>query len=718
MKILNTVTAAILFLIFFVWAFYGDYANAVLFYVPYLPMYFLVTLVILSHKKVKRSIEPVFKFITEKAFIIFPVLAFIYALAFNIFVLSGKPHVQDEINMFFQAQAMLKGEITRPLHPHYEFFRFLYIIPSKSGSYSLYQPGFSLLLAPFLYLGIQNIVNPLLTAGAVYLLGINTHKLFDRETAALSMALAVASVFLMPMGGTYMNHSLCALSSLTSMWFIQKSFDKKPFKNIVFASLAIVVIMFTRPQLAPFILISGLLFIFLRQGFKTFFLKMAISGLTILPFFILILFSESLFTGSMLIPKHVAYFSYSEPFNKVLGLGLYKGCRTNTIIPLPPEGLTISHAVYITYLRLVQLVYGMFFHPIFFIYLPLLFILKKKGSELKNEYILLQYFLVTFIAYFFYSFDGNVYGPRYYYETSFFLVPLFARGIILTTKITPHYIKKHLQPRILVYSFILSGFIFHYAVTAPYLFKLHQNAFWGMDPNLSELLEKEDITNALVFISPYEYISTGAAVMDLTDIDSNDVIYAVDLGKEANQRLINYYKDRDVYQAEFNRPWIKEKSFEFKKVQKVSEQENFTIEMEHKLYPVDGIPDYCNKFPAWPYIDFYSGFLLPPEMLDEVYFFCRFKSLDQHYEFGQNVKKAGKYKVEIKTVSGPLSRRFLLTVGNQKKIINFYSKDYTYKNIPIELDFTKGFNYFKLQPLDIREGGNYFIIDKLEFTPL
>jgi len=715
MKAVNIVISIVLFLIFFVWAFYGNYTNFLSFYVPYLPALFFLIFLTLSLKKVTGYIDPILDFFTKYSFWIFPVTAFIYALAVCLFVFSGMPHVQDEINMFFQAQAILEGNLSRPLHPFYEFFRFLYIIPSKNGTYSLYQPGFPSLLAPFLFLGIPYLLNPLLTGATVFLLGKNTEKIFDRKTAALSMFLATSSTFLIPMGGTYMNHTFCAFSSLASMWFIQKSFDKKPYLNTGIAAIFIVLLMFTRPQLALFILISSIIFIFAKQDKKTFLLQTITIGATILPFFVSIFFFERLFSGDIMIPKHLIYFNYSEPFNNSFGLGLHKGCRFNTIIPLPKEGLTIPHAYYLTYLRLVQLVFGLFFHPIMFVLLPVLFLIRKKTAELLSEYIFLQYFMVVFIAYIFYYFDGNVYGPRYYYEASFFLVPLFARSIILSSrKLSEINFIKPVKPKVLFSSLLLSGIIFHYVFAGPFLFYVHSGMFWGMDPGLSELVEKRQLKNSLIFISPDVFYSSGAAAMNLFNIDSNENIYAIDLG-DTNSQLISYYKNRKVYKAIFNPNPYSKMPPKLNEIKYHPPVNKITLEMENKSYPVEGIPDYCNKFPAWPYIDSYSGFLLPEKMLGNTYFFCRFISKDQFYTFGQYFEKTGTYKVTIKAAYGPVCRRFLLTVGNQKKIINFYYHEFSDKDLTIGLYLKKGINFIKLQPLDIRKEGSYFILDKLEF---
>lgn len=716
MRFLNIFVSIFLFFVFFVWAFYGDYSNLFFFYLPKLPLYFVLILLIFSLKKVRMNIDPALDFFTKHSFKIFPVLAFTYALLVSIILFSRHAHVQDEVNMLFQAQALLSGKLSRPLHPFYEFFRFLYIIPSKTGTYSLYQPGFSIALAPFLFLGVPFLLNPILTGGAVFLLGKNAEKMFDRKTAALSMFLATASAFLIPMGGTFMNHPFCAFASLASMWFIQKSFEKKLFLNTGIASAFIVLIMFTRPQTAFFILVSTLIFLFLKQNKKTFFEQLIVAGAVITPFFILILYTDGIFSGEFSIPKHANFFNYSEPFNNSLGLGLYKGCRFNTIIPLPAEGLTVSHAFHITYLRLVQMVYGTFFHPIFFIYLPVLFLIKRKAEETLSDCIFLQYFLVTFIAYFFYYYDGNVYGPRYYYEASFFLVPLFARGIILSNrKLSEMDIIKHLRPKLIVYAFILAGFIFHYTFSIPQLYKLHDNAFWGMDPALSELVEKKNINHSLIFIKPHHFYSSGAAAMNLFDIDSNNNIYALDLGDDSNAALVDYYEDRKIYKANFKDEWYEDMPFELHEVKKVFQSEKITVEMEHKSYPVDGVPDYCNKFPAWPYIDMYSGFELPDDMMKDTYFFCRFRSEDQFYTFGQYIKNKGKYKVTVKAACGPVGGKFLLTVGEQERTVDLFAQEFSNKDITLEFYLKKGINFIKMQPLDILKNGSYFILDKLEF---
>jgi hypothetical protein len=236
-----------------------------------------------------------------------------------------------------------------------------------------------------------------------------------------------------------------------------------------------------------------------------------------------------------------------------------------------------------------------------------------------------------------------------------------------------------------------------------------------MDPALSKLVKKKNINHSLIFIYPHRFYSSGAATISLFDIDGNDNIYALDLGDSSNTALINYYKDRKVYKAIFKDEWYEKMPFKLHEVKEVSRSEKTVVEMENKSYPIDGVPDYCNKFPAWPSIDIYSGFELPIDTLKNTYFFCRFKSKEQFYTFGQYAEKEGTYKVNIKAAYGPVCGKFLLTIGSQEKIIDFYYHEYSYKELTIELYLKKGLNFIKLQPLNISKEGSYFILDKLEF---
>jgi len=718
MRAVRISLAIFIFIVFFIWSFGGNYTQLLDFYFPTLLIFFLIVLIPFS---IPGFSENFFKIITkfEKySFVIFPIFIFIFTQYVWHDVFSGIPHVQDEINFKYLATVILDGSLTSPLHPHYEFFRFLYIIPTESGTYSIYDIGYPILLAPFLYFKVPFLLNPLLSSFSIYFLGRIVQELYDRRTASLSMMLGSFSLFLSSMGGTWMSHSLCAFLTLGSVLFAIKSLKKDFVRNTVISALFISALMFSRPQNALFVLLSVVLFYALFAGGRNFIKSMMISGSIIFLFFLLFNYTHYIFSGSVLTGKHSVYWNISEPVDGCMRLGLGNGCRHATLIDLPEEGLTFTHAVYTTYLRLNQLVYGMFFHPLMFLFISIMFLFRTDVGEFKKDMFILFCFLVIFFTYFFFYFDGNVYGPRYYYEASFFLVILASRGIMLFfNKLKTKSKNPFLKPVNLFSAFFVAGIIFQYFAAAPAFFKPHRLAFWGTDPLLYKALEEKNIKKGVVFINPHTFYSSGTAKMNLHEIDKNDLILARDLGLFQNRRLMNYYPDRKAYLANFNKEWFEEKLPDIIEIKPEELPDIMSIELEDKEWPLSGRPDYCNAYPAWKYIDQYAGFELEPELTaGRKYFFCRFLNNSEHYSFGQYFKKEGKYRVKVILAKTPLGAKFQFSSGESETTLDFYSEQNKSAEIEFEMFFKKGFNVIKLKPLNIQENRpRYFIVDRIEF---
>lgn len=719
MRLLKIITAIFLFVLFFIWSFGGNYHQIADLYFPHFPIYFFLALIPFSIPGFSEKFFSAVIRLEKYSFIIFPVFVFIFTQYVWHDVFSGIPHVQDEINFKYLATAILDGSITSPLHPHYEFFRFLYIIPAETGTYSIYDLGYPLVLAPFLYFKVPFLLNPLLSSFSIYFLGRITEELYDRRTASLSMMLGSFSLFLSSMGGTWMSHSMCAFLTLGAVLFAIKSLKKDLIKNTVIFALLISALMFSRPQNSLFVLISIVLFYLLFAKRTEFLKSMIISGVIIFAFFLFFNYTHYIFSGAVLTGKHSVYWNISEPIDNCMQLGLGNGCRHATLIELPKEGLTFSHAVFTSYLRLNELVIGMFFNPLIFLFIVILFIFRGNRLSDKSDFFVLLSFLIIFFTYFFYYFDGNVFGPRYYYEASFFLAVLAARGMILFfEKFRSDKTNPLLRPLNLFSAFFIAGILFQYFVTAPAFFKPHRLAFWGTDPLLYQALEEKNIKKGVIFINPHSFYSSGAATMNMHDIDSNDLIFARDLGPFQNRRLMNYYPDRSYYLANFNKEWFEEKLPEIIEIKKEDLPDIINVELEDKEWPLSGRPDYCNAYPAWEYIDHYSGFKLEPEQtIGKKYFFCRFINNDEHYSFGQHFETPGTYKVRITYAATPVGKKFRFSNGIESETVNFFNKTNEIKEIEFEMPFKKGLNILKIQPLNIPENSNgYFIIDKVEFS--
>ena len=721
MKAVRIFISAILFLIFFVWAFFGNFRELFLFYIPNILLIFLLSLAFFAFSSADTKISGIISFLEKHSFVIFPVTAFVFSLFFSVFVFSALPHAPDEINYKYLAEAILDGRITSGLHPHYEFFHVLYTNPTISGTYSIYQIGYSIFLAPFVFLKVPFLCNPLLNAVSVFLTGRITQEFYSRKAAFLSMIFASFSLFVMLLGGTLMAHSFCAVCTLASFYFAVLSIKNERKKRILFSLLSALFIsflMFIRPQNALFILLFVLIYIFVFIDKKSFFKITSVMGSLIFVFLLLFIYSNYTISGKITEFKHAKYWNISEPVDDCMGLGLGKGCKFGTYYEMPDEGLTVPLAAKITAERLRYFVPVFLFNPLFFIFLLLLFLSVKNRADLKKNLTILLSYLITFTAYFFYYYLDNGYGARYYYECSFFLFPLTAEGVLLAYEKSENFFKKPLLKRgVIVSAFLLASFIFQNIFTLPAMLSFYSKGSWSADKLLTTALKEKNIEEGVLLVSPDFFYATGAARMNLHKIDENKLIFAHDLGFKPNQNLMDYYKDKKFYSLIFN---INENRLpEINEIKKDLQTTEITAEAEHKSYPLDGEADYCNKMPQYPdFVNKYSGFTLPADMTSgRVFFFCRFTEKSQFYTFGQYFEKEGKYKVRITYAAAPESGKFDFASGNLNKKLDFYSAKPHLESVEFEAFFEKGMNFMKLSP-DFEGKQEYFIIDKFEFFQL
>ena len=719
MKKVRFFIAAVLFLIFFVWAFAGNSAALFLFHLPTMTVLFLISSAVFAFVPAEKLTAALNKTEPYK-FYIFPAFAFLFSLALSLFIFRGLPHVPDEMNYKYLAEAVLDGRITTPLHPHYEFFHFLYTNPAISGTYSIYQIGFSIFLAPFVFLKVPFLCNPLLNAAAVFMIGKTAEEFYGKTVASVTMALATLSLYTALMGGTLMAHSFCAVCTLGAFYLAVLSLRNGGAKRVIFAAVSALFIsflMFIRPQNALFVLIFIMLYLFVSIDKKSFFKLVPAMGGVIFVFFLLFVYSNYAVSGKITEFKYAGYWNISEPVDDCMGLGLGKGCKFGTPYEMPENGLSVPLAFKITAERLYYFVSDFIFNPLMLIFLILAFLLAEDGLKLKKNLILLTGYLVFFVVYFFYYYIDYGYGARYYYECSFFLFPLLAEGIkAAVRKSEKIFSRPFFKNALFVPAFIASALIFQTFWMLPAKHSYYSKSFWIGDKLLSEALKEKNIDEGVLFIFPDTFYADGAVRMNLHKIDENKLIFAHSLGYISNQNLIDYYKGRKFYAAFFSDGGEKKPEvFEIHRDPSISW---VTAEAEYKNNPVDGAPDYCNKFPQYPdFVNKHSGFTLPEDMISErVFFFCRFTEKTQFYTFGQNFEKEGNYRVRITFAATPESGKFYFESGNLSKKIDFYSQNSHLESVEFDVFFKKGMNFIKLSP-DFNGKQQYFIIDKFEFFP-
>ena len=716
--------AALFFLLlFFVWGTAGKFWRPFQLHVPwfYLLLAGLTALFLLP--PVRATAMALSARIVPRRYILFPIIALGATILINRLVFQGLPHIQDSINYLFMAEQFAAGRLDLPMHPHYEFFRFLYLIPDGEKIYSLFLPGYSFFLVPFVMTGIPFIVNPLLTAANVAIVGRIADDLYGPRVSAAAMAIAILSFFVMVMGGTFMAHPFCALLTLGAVLFFLRSRREgtggRALRYAAAAGFALGWLVFTRPQNALFLalpLALAALFEIRRKGTVA---RGLVLTAAFLPWLVALLFYNAHYTGDPLLFKQDPYFNVSEPNEFCHRFGIGRGCPHSNWTVLPEEGLTWGHAAYVTYRRLSPLILNTFGHPLLFLLIPCAFLFYR-AERPRKAIFLAALFLFSAGGYFFFYFDGNVFGPRYYYETTFFLVILAALGLVaLSDRIAASG-----RPRL--FSAALGGLVaasyLSFALfVLPDLLTTYAKGFWKVERSLSAEIERLGIHNAVVFIDREELFGSGFAVMRHDDRDANDVIYARDLGVRPNSALMHYYaaRGRAFYHARYEKIENNELPPVITTIAHTELPPNYVVaEMEDKLYPLTGAPDYCNRYPNRPDLDRYSALPPPGELgigFSKAALFCRFRAPDEYYDMDQHLAVAGRYSVEFVGVSGPAMGAFRVMIdGRPAGNIDFTGEKYEKVTRRIDAHLAAGLHRIRLEPQTTGRDV-YFLLDLVEF---
>jgi len=134
--------------------------------------------------------------------------------------LGPLPHVEDGVAYLYQAKTMLASGFYQPAPPAAMAFdaRFCWIFMDDLGrSYGIFPPGWPLLLAVGVKLGLPWLINPLLVGLGLLLVWTLVDLTDDRPTAALTIVLLALSPFVVVQGASFMSHPATLLWILVAM---------------------------------------------------------------------------------------------------------------------------------------------------------------------------------------------------------------------------------------------------------------------------------------------------------------------------------------------------------------------------------------------------------------------------------------------------------------------------------------------------------------------
>ena len=433
-----------------------------------------------------------------------------------IFIFKKTLPVQDSAAHFFQATIFSNWNISAPIPPVADFFSCVGdMLTMKDGKwFSIYPPGYSVLLALAMPFHAEWIITPLLGACSIAIWISYAARWHGIQAAALLGILCLFSPFLIAMSSTLMVHApeLFVASAILLLCRLETESTRSWRKIVLFLLLASVI---------PIRAFSLLIFLGPILAFACW------KRIQARDWFFPIIVSMGIFTGAAVL----AYFQWrttGSPWvsgyllefgNLRYGFGATLGG-----VHTPLKGLeNISNNM----LGMDKWLTGWYSGGLFFL-LASVVTLQKIDSW--DRVLLLSTFAIV-VFYYFYEFQNLVFGPRYYYIFAPFLLLLIAR-------IAFHKDSSEIAPRsIILASFIVVALVTFLPKRFPYFATLF-DPYRFEAGDLKKQMIKVGNAKTLIFleqISP-EYVDWNDPFL------RSPVILCRDL-KERNQEAIQAFPE-------------------------------------------------------------------------------------------------------------------------------------------------------------------------------
>nr|WP_070959189.1 hypothetical protein [Hyphomonas sp. Mor2] len=154
--------------------------------------------------------ETMVETLERRAYLLIPLAFLVIAGLYSVFAFGRVPVVEDETAYLFQAKTLAGGAFHAPELPAGVSERFeFYLIPNdERGWYAAIVPGWPIVLAIGVWLGLPWLVNPVLGATSVWLGMTVWRRVTDRQQGMIVGLLMLASPWLLQTSASLMTHPL------------------------------------------------------------------------------------------------------------------------------------------------------------------------------------------------------------------------------------------------------------------------------------------------------------------------------------------------------------------------------------------------------------------------------------------------------------------------------------------------------------------------------
>jgi 4-amino-4-deoxy-L-arabinose transferase-like glycosyltransferase len=441
-------------------------------------------------------------------------------------VLERTPHLEDEVAYLFQAQVFASGRayVEAPFDASCFFAPF--IVDHEGRRFGKYPPGWPALLATGVALEQAwwvNAAGAALTIALVYRLGRDMHSPL---VGCLASALAVSSPFVLLLSGSLMSHTWSLVFVTAFLCFYYRAWIAESELYALGSGAALGMAFAIRPFTAiaiglPAAAELGWRLVRRREWRVAWFV-----ALGFVPLALSVPVAQAVWTGDPLGSPYQLVWPYDrigfgpgtgpEPGGNTFWLGLSGslaalGHLANHLLGWPTQSLTF-------------VVLGLLFRP------------RKRG----DVFLALTALCLVF-AYALYWTSGDVFGPRYAYESSSALLVLSAAGIVRVGR----WMRRRGRLWMLV-----TGLLLLVAINVGHYMPRQFSAYkglYGITSEPREVVRSAGLRDALVIVKEergwWDYATLFALNEPTLD---GDTVYASDCGTK-NEELLARYPGRSVY---------------------------------------------------------------------------------------------------------------------------------------------------------------------------
>lgn len=448
-------------------------------------------------------------------------LVFFASCATHLWVLQGFPNSADEFDYLYQAHTFAGGRLSNPAHEMQQVLSPFYVLTHNERVFTLFPPGWPLILTIGVLLGIPQWINPILSAFIVLVLFFVAKLFAGRKIAWFSVLFLSLSPTFLFHAASYFSHTTCLLLILLCVLFLQLGWERQRLSLAIFAGFFAAFAFITREMTATALLVLPVLWSLWKSPSRSrFLLGLFIGAAPLIAFY---LFYNEALTGVWF--KPIRFLTESER----IGFG-ERIIRVFDYVEVDVFGP--AEAFQFTLRNLGRLLGWTF---------PALPLLALWGSwQFWNKHwtrLFTLMILMLIIAYFFYPTEGgHQYGPRFYFESLGFIALLAALGF-------SNLLFAHQKGNFLLALGLLV--MLNILIYSLHAINLHRIIYERRV--LERLIEHRQLNNAVVIVgTPVENMTQGDLIRNLPDWKEAPVIYLWDLGPR-NREILKHFPERQAY---------------------------------------------------------------------------------------------------------------------------------------------------------------------------